>query len=297
MRIKHVLLGLIFIFTLMVDWSNVAQAKVLFENIITLTIDGFETPGEWVIKFSKYRSKNWDNDLTKEFEDSNTWLKWIGTDTHKREEILPDAVQKNAALTEKEKTILAIKGKWDFPGYNWFVLEPNNVRPAKDALTDWLALVARDKTWEPRKLSWDAKYNSNFIWLTGKTKSVSVYVWGGNFKYNLEAHFQDFKGNTFILPLSSLNYKGWRNLRTSIPNAFRQSQHRLPNTQPLKFMRFKVISDPYEDPWNFYMYIDYFHAIADTYEPSFFGEELQFVEKYWNQGNAGNNTATNTQNN
>ncbi|MDH4129678.1 MAG: flagellar filament outer layer protein FlaA [Spirochaetota bacterium] len=295
MHLKRMIILLVLLIGLLIDWSNIIHSKVNYENIITMTIDGFEKPGEWILKFSKFRSKNWDNDVKKEFEDPNKWLKWLKVEDKsplRAEEILPDGVQKNMTLKETEKTILSIKGKWDFPGFNWLMIEPSNVRPAKQALTDWLRLVAKDNTYFPRRLDWSKENHPNFIWLSGKAKELLIYVWGGNFDFNIEAHVQDFKGNDFILPMGNLNYKGWRNLKIPLPYNLRQSRHSVPNTQPVKFLRFKVYSDPKVDPSEFYMYLDYFHCHTDTYEPSFFGEELQFVENYWGERSATETSST-----
>ncbi len=282
MKYMRIILLIIVMFGLTIDWSNSLHSKIVLENLITMTIDGFETKGDWTIKFSKFRSKNWDGG--KEREDSNKWIRWLSpVGKTKREHILPDGVLKNSAL-KSENTILAIKGKWDFPSFNWFVLEPSKIRMSKDGSKRWLQLVTKKNSLLPRRIEHNNKVHPNFIWITGKLKEAYVYVWGGNFNYDLEAHFQDYKGNDFILPISNLSYKGWKNLKITIPIALRQTRHKIPNTQPLKFLRFKVISDPYEDPSEFYMYIDYFHAIVDTYEQSFFGEELQFVEDYWGNG-------------
>ncbi len=297
MRFMRIFITIVILSVLMIDWSAKAYSKVLLENIITMTVDGFEEKGAWVIKFSRFRAKNWRGDQKGEREPSNNWIKWLEASDNPpylREELLPDGVQKNTTLKESEKTILAIRGKWDFPGYNWFVLEPNNIRPAKDLLKKWLRLVAKSEKdeYRPKRLEWKKGIHPNFIWMTGKIKQMLIYVWGGNFNYSMETHFQDYKGNEFVLPVTKLNFKGWRNIKVVIPNAIRQSQHMTPNTQPLKFMSFKVISDPYADPTEFYMYLDYFHAITDTYEPSYFGEELQFVENYWGDAAAtggGNN--------
>lgn len=288
MRYKRILLVLLALSILATIVATTSHSKVVYEDLVTMTIDGFESPGEWVIKFSKFRSKNIAGDQTQPAEDDqNKWLKWLASDSYKREELLPDGVRKNAYLQGKEETILAIRGHWDFPGYNWLALEPSNVRPSKENLVKWLRLVA-DENWHPkrREAKWDRETGPNFIWLPGKVKELYVYIWGGNFNYDVEAHFQDFKGNDYILPVANLNYSCWRKHRIRIPSYIRQSRHTVPRTQPLKFLRFKVISNPYEDPSEFYMYIDYFHAYTDIYEPSCLGEELQFVENYWGEGSA-----------
>jgi len=286
MRLKKILFMFLLIPALLVDWSTLSHSNVVFEDIVTMTVDGFEVPDEWVIKFSKYRSKNWDNDLKKDYEESKKWMKWVGTskDKNKREEILPDGVAKNVYLKSKENTILAIRGRWDFPGKNWLVLEPNNIRPSKEYLKNWLRLVADEKTFKPKRQEWADGVNPNFIWLPGKVKSMALYVWGGNFDYDMECYVQDYKGNEYVLPIGNLKYKGWKKQEITVPSNIEQYRGQVPNTQPLKFIRFKLTANPYENPNEFYAYLDYFHAVTDIYEPNYYGEELQFVENYWGEG-------------
>ncbi len=276
---------MILLLMIIFDWSGIAHSEVSHEAIVINTVDDFETPGEWVAKFSKFRSKNWEDSAKKPFQDSNAWIKWLNSSSYKKGSILPEAVQKNPYLRDKEKTILAVRGKWDVSGYNWLVIEPNAIRPSKEYSLDWLRLVAKNKTFKPMRTKWDKSVNPNFIWLSGNTKHLYIYVWGGNYNYKIECHLQDYMGNTHSIPFGDLNFKGWRKMRISIPFHIKQKSKSLPSVRPLKFLRFKIIADPYENPSEFYTYFDYFHVVTDIYEESYVGEELQFVYNYWDNGN------------
>lgn len=254
-------------------------------NLIRMTVDGFESPEEWIAKFSKYRSKNWESDLSKEYEPSSRWIRWLSGEKFDSEVLVPSGVQKNVNLQDTEKGILALRGRWNFSGYNWMAIEPNAIRPAKQALLNWLRLVTRQdqEGFKPLDQNWKEENHSPFIWLSGQVQELFVYVWGSNYDYELELHLQDYKGDEHILPVGNLNYRGWKNLRIPIPSYIPQTDQGLPGTRPLKFLRFVIRSNPNEENLIFYAYMDYFHALTDIYEPRFFGEELQFVQKYWSE--------------
>ena len=76
------LLLIIPLFTfLLIDWSTNSHSKAPMENLVTMSIDGFEVPGEWVLKFSKFRSINWDKEPEKGFEEQSTFA-WNSVRLH-----------------------------------------------------------------------------------------------------------------------------------------------------------------------------------------------------------------------
>ena len=265
-------------------------------NMTLVTVDGFEKEGDWVVKYSKYRSKNWSDDLSKAYESGDKWLKWLKLDDFQgknKYNILPQHIQMNSVLSQ-EKTILGIRGKWDREAYNWFVLEPRDIRASSGLSDDSLSLVAdKDNGYLPIGKKWDRDVNPNFIWMPGKVKDIFIFVWSGDYDYKLEAHFQDYKGNEYVVPIGDLNYKGWRSLGARIPRAMMQTQKRVPSSQPLKFLRFKVTSGKDADPKDVYVYVDYFHVTADIYREIFFGVDLKNVDNIWSEEGGGESVGAN----
>ncbi|HEB32587.1 MAG TPA: hypothetical protein ENI15_17220, partial [Spirochaetes bacterium] len=55
-------------------------------------------------------------------------------------------------------------------------------------------------------------YPKDEIVIPGRVKKLDIWVWGGNYYYNLEAHVRDYRGILHKLPLGSLHFIGWKNL-------------------------------------------------------------------------------------
>ncbi len=305
MKLKYLWVSVLIV-CLIVTSVNVIKATDNMENIITITVDSFDKPGDWVTKFSRFRSKNFVGDPTQPYEDNSQWIRWISfqgaeglegnvhiPENFVKEDVLPDGIVKDTSL-EDEKAILAIKSRWDFKGHNWIIIEPANPRVAKDGIEEKFSLIMDLETKKPLKnMSRDYKYHPNFIWLSGKTKELFVYVWGCNADYYLECHIEDHLGNVHELPFGSLNYKGWKNLSCKIPHYISQTQESIPQVQPIKFLRFKVYSDIKAIPDNFYIYLDYLHASVDIYSEPYFGQSLEDFQKIWNTGSSGSNVVDN----
>lgn len=303
MKIKYIWLCLVLM--LPVAFINDVESRIntkSMENIITMTIDSFEVVGNWKCKYSNYRSKTFTGVVENiEREPNENWIKWIGIPGNGRgietpegfvpEDILPDGIIKDHTLRDKEQVILALKASWDFKGHNWVVIEPNTTRTSVDGIEEKYSLYIdmRDgKDLAPlNDRHRDSGHYTPFIWLSGKTKKLFVYVWGCGRDYELEGHVEDFKGNVHIVSFGKLTFRGWRNLSADIPVRVLQQQNSFPSIQPLKFLRFKINASSNAENKNFYIYFDYLHATVDIYEEPYFGQSLQDFQKIW-----GNNSTS-----
>ena len=108
----------------------------------------------------------------------------------------------------------------------------------------------------------------------GRLRYLDLWVWGANLNYWMEAYFRDFQGAVHRIPLGSLAYQGWRNLRAHIPNHIHQSKRILPHLAQLKFLKFRIWTSPIENVSNFYIYLNQFKIVSDTFESYFDGDEL-----------------------
>ncbi|HEO65352.1 MAG TPA: hypothetical protein ENI73_05700 [Spirochaetes bacterium] len=264
------------------------------------TIDGFERPGEWEIFFSKFRAKKWNQRDEKPGdtarEPNKDWYDWFKADgtTFKRKEILPDFIEKNKTTLPEEQTILGIKARWDFAGYNWITLKPKSLDSGGDdkrysanrlgRYTD--QIINNDSFADQEYENYDG---GTYILLPGQTREISVYVWGSSFDYELEFHIEDFKGRLYVLKAGSINFKGWHRISAVIPVHVRQVTNYLPRPKPLKLKRIKFALSPTERITGTYIYLDYLHGKTDTYLESFFGEGLENSQRIWKKrkGNTG----------
>lgn len=122
------------------------------------------------------------------------------------------------------------------------------------------------------------------IYFKGVVDSVSLWVWGGNFDYYLDACFIDNLGNIHRIPIGTLDYIGWQKKTIKIPHTVSQMQERLPNLKPLQFVKFIVTTQKIEDVEDFYIYLDDIRYSAYDYANAFDGDEFispDFIKKLW----------------
>lgn len=163
---------------------------------------------------------------------------------------------------------LGIWGRFDRRGYNWIDVYP-------------VAKGAGDGA-EPAEIP-----------MPGRVKDIDIWVWSPNFSYYIEAYIRDYLGVVHILYMGNLGFEGWRNLLTPIPNNIPQSKRNLPRLESLSFVKFRIWTQPTERVDNFYIYLDQFKILTDTFESLFDGDELanpQRVEEIWNNGSSSNNS-------
>ncbi|MCL2762429.1 MAG: flagellar filament outer layer protein FlaA [Treponema sp.] len=141
---------------------------------------------------------------------------------------------------------LGIHGRFDRKGYNWIDIYP----------------VASDGT-TPFEIR-----------LPGRVRFIDVWVWGANLNYNMEAYVRDHMGIVHRINLGSINHTGWRNLRATIPNHIQQAKRVLPNLAQMRFVKFRIETQPTERVDDFYIYLKQFKVVTDTFESLFDGDDL-----------------------
>jgi hypothetical protein len=117
-------------------------------------------------------------------------------------------------------------------------------------------------------------YPEEEIVIPGRAKKLDVWVWGGNYYYNLEAHVRDYRGIVYKLPLGSLHFMGWRNMSITIPSNIPQNIRYLPMEKPLTFVRFEIWTQPTERVDDFIIYFDHMKVLTDIYKERFDGDVL-----------------------
>lgn len=159
---------------------------------------------------------------------------------------------------------LGVEGKFDRKGFNYIEIYP--------------AREGKDGKLEPYGLP-----------LPGITKMIDLWVWGSMFKYELEVHIRDSRGIPYVLPMGSLAYQGWKNLKADVPTYIPQLQAYVPRYLGLTLTKFVLRTDPAERVDHFYVYFDQLKTLTDMHQNPFDGRDLikpAFIEKNWsvNQG-------------
>lgn len=155
---------------------------------------------------------------------------------------------------EKDKLqVLGISGKFSRKGYNYVEIVPG---------------TGEGKNFKPQPIP-----------IPGRVESIDLWVWGANYAYSLEAHVRDFQGIDHVLPLGSLQFAGWKNLRCRVPGSIPQSWQYLPRLRNLELTKLVLWTQPNEKVDEFYMYLDQIKVTTDLFETTFDGDELAEAEK------------------
>ncbi|AEF81115.1 outer membrane protein [Leadbettera azotonutricia ZAS-9] len=158
----------------------------------------------------------------------------------------------------KDLKSIGIWGKFDRRGYNWV-----DLYPATGEGDDQEAFE---------------------IPIPGRISYLDMWVWGANLNYYLEAYVRDYNGVVHNIYVGNIGFQGWKNMRVAVPNNIRQSKRILPRLAGLTFVKFRIWTTPLERVDNFYVYIDQFKVLTDTFESLYDGDELadpERVQEFW----------------
>ncbi len=166
-------------------------------------------------------------------------------------------------VDSKQKWSLGIKSEFVTKGYNWIEVYP--VKATGNIL---------DANGKPNN-SLDGTNTS--LNLLGVVKSLDMWVWGGNYNYWIEFYLLDYKGFLHRLTAGDINYVGWKNLRTKVPDYIPQAERHVPFLKSLKLDMIKLWSYPMERVDQFYCYFDYLQVQTDVYLERFNGDDLSKI--------------------
>ncbi len=126
------------------------------------------------------------------------------------------------------------------------------------------------------------------IELPGRAKAISMWVHGRGHPYELEVWVKDYRGDTHIVKMGSVNFVGWRPMKADIPVSVPQSYASYPQTRVTKIVRLVLRANPNahaeELMENTYFFFDQIKVLTDTYEVNFDGMDLH---KAFNKGEKG----------
>lgn len=239
---KRIIFLILICFTLIftLGWSSVIKEnkEAKQEMIQTVMLENFETPDAWVVKFSKNRAKAW-RPHAPEFEPSEKWIHWKKAEKKDYVEFSkPEPMGKEGELGT---TIMGVRGRFYNKGYNWIAIEPKQD-----------------------------------FYMMGQALRLRVWVWGGNFDYDIYAVVKNYRDRIFKLPLGNLKFIGWRQLEYSFLNApIEQFDSWAPQMKPIQFLRFLIVSKVTEFPDKFGIWFDDLQYDANLYDPSYSGKALE----------------------
>jgi len=170
-------------------------------------------------------------------------------------------------IDDTDKNVLGIRCRFTRQGYNYVEIMPVKVAAADAEEKD---IVYID--------SGGTQYEADPIPISGRVQLFDVWVWGSNYNYYLEAHFEDSWGLSHVIRMGDLNYGGWKNLSAKIPNGISQATTYIPRIKPLRFTKFVLWTRPAEIVGDYYIYIDQMKILTDIFETRFDGDDLASSE-------------------
>jgi len=201
----------------------------------------------WNLDASKYAHKEGDVTYPQKKEDIDAW---------------PMALFGANPEGDTKPKSFGIWGKFDRRGHNWI-----DVYPSKEGEKD------------P-----SGKAKPTEIPFPGRISSMNMWVWGSNLNFRIEAYVRDYEDMIHVIDFGSIAFTGWKNLRVKVPATIRQSKRIQPNLANLKFVKFRIWTDPWEKVDNFYIYFNQFKVLTDTFETLYDGNELahpEHVRELW----------------
>jgi len=174
-----------------------------------------------------------------------------------------------------EPQSLGLRGSFSRRGFNWIDIFPLNEEGQATALP-----------------------------IPGQAQSISMWVWGSNLRYNLEAHFRDHTGRMHIIQMGDINHQGWRQMRAAVPARIPQERVMTPRVQlmdfngdgnsgeftseldlvRLEFVKFRIETQPTERVGNFFVYFENFRVVTDMVDSPFDGDWINTragIESLW----------------
>jgi hypothetical protein len=151
-----------------------------------------------------------------------------------------------------------INGRFSRQGYNWIDLYP---------------VLADDSDEKPYEIS-----------IPGRVENIDMWVWGSNLNFYIEVFLRDYRGVIHPIRFGDIAYTGWRNLKVNVPTNIPQARRILPAYAGLKFVKFRIWTQPAERVDNFYIYFKQLKVLTDTFEGLFDGNDLadpDNVQRIW----------------
>lgn len=206
-----------------------------------------------------------------DFEDTGLNGQWVIGNTSPNIDMSVTAIKSTpggpwglAVPEAQKKTCLGLKTGFKTRGYNFVEVVP----PVYDTkLYPYLQQFFSAPIPNPNQ--------DRFIPVPGKCKSIDVWVAGRGFRYTLEIWVKDFYGFVYSLDMGKIDFPGWRNISRDIPQYIPQEEKYFPKEKPLRFFKFRLVSDPDERADKLFVYFDHMKVITDVYIERIDGDDIR----------------------
>lgn len=195
-------------------------------------------------------------------------------------EASPEALKYNilndGSIKEPDTKSLGVRGSFIKTGYNFIELYP-----VSDEQDDKGAPIPQG------------------IPMPGRVKTISMWIWGSGYRYDVTLQVRDYKGYVTTLPVGTINHYGWKEFTVNVPTSIPQDRKYLPKTRNLELVKLTVTTEPNEKvTWSkpgksgeeeragFYIYFDHIRVLTDLHENPYDGRDLaEKADELWGDGN------------
>jgi len=205
----------------------------------------------WALDASKFATRNTDSDGNEVVFPQSTYVK-----------AWPISL---FGYNRDDLMSFGIRGRFDRQGYNWIDVYP---------------VTGEGDDAKPFEIP-----------LPGRVRNFDLWVWSGNVDMYIEAMVRDYQGVVHTINFGNLAHTGWKNLWAFVPNNIRQDKRVQPSHAGLKFVKFRIWTQPTERVGDFYLYFKQLKTLTDTFESMFDGDQLadpDIIPELWS-GADGNN--------
>lgn len=213
------------------------------KSVETILIDTFDDPDgkpfKWTVQASRSIHVGKDSNGNAVPEDTYPKMAYV--------EGIPNSLRSYRTESDGTPYVLGVQVKYDRKGDNWFEIYPTD-----------------KETGEPYEAP-----------LLGNAAQLDFWVWGANYAYYLEVLIRDANGTVHVLPATTLNYEGWRNLVVAIPSTVHQHSRLRSGPETATFVGFRVRSAPNEFVDDFVIYFDQLRYTSYTMSYIYDGFELR----------------------
>ncbi|HCL56972.1 MAG TPA: hypothetical protein DHW82_08190 [Spirochaetia bacterium] len=288
---------------LIYSYTPSGETKVGKENIKTIMLDDFESPAQWTAKYSKYRSQTWKDTGAGGFEDAGKWMIWKTIDDLPvKIETLTFEYHVLGKVEDAEKNFLLSIYKKDATGKE-YVLKDNLTEEENKKVRDIMNMIRfRSANFlyssRPEIKGMEGKQGTTIMGVRGKfniggynriylepkqdlymmglVDSIRVWVWGGNYDYDLYVVIKNFRNKYYTLYLGNLRFRGWKQMSVKfLGYNIEQVDQWVPQIKPLQFVRFMIVSKINEKPDRFGIWLDDLQYDADLFDQVYPGKALE----------------------
>lgn len=213
------------------------------KSVETILIDNFDDPDakDWVWDVSASRSIHVEKDSNGNVIAAKSYPQFGYA------EGIPNSLRAYRTAADGTPFVLGAQVSYDRKGDNWFEVYPAD----------------RDT---------GAVYE---IPLMGQVSQIDFWTWGANYLYYLEVIIRDAYGTVHVLPATTMNFEGWRNIIVQIPTYIRQQSKLRSGPENLTFIGFRVRADANEYADDFAIYFDQLRYTTYTMNFIYDGYELR----------------------